>query len=460
MRYYFILTAFCCAACDFGSTNVDPGNLTDASLSLMLPGAEMQAAYNIGALGGRMPGIVMQHWAGNDAQQLAYTSYNIGESDMNNLWNAGLYGGVMKDAKIMIEKAQQEGNAYYVGIGKVLMAHALGVCTSMWGDIPYSQALDIDQYPKPVFDAQADVYDAIQTLLSEAIVEFSKPAYVAPVPPGGDDLYFGGNASAWIKVAHSLKARYYLHLTKRDAASAQNALDEIAAGAIAGNDDEPVCPFASAQNNANPYYLFGIQRPNTMVMAPSFVDRLTANADPRKNKLVHSNNVSYFNASNDNLFWVQADAGLPLISYSEIKFIEAEALLRTGDAPGAEAALALAIEANMERLGVDGTAYVAARGNFTGLTTDEERLQRIIEEKYVSMYAQAETEVWADYRRTGYPAIAPTPNGTAGGLNPGGLVPRRFLYPINERTTNEDNYNAAVQNQGGNLMNVDLWAFN
>jgi hypothetical protein len=249
-----------------------------------------------------------------------------------------------------------------------------------------------------------------------------------------------------------------MHLINRDAANAQRALDQLP-NALTENAEEPICQFQTAQNNANPYYLFGIGRPNTMIIAPSFESTLTARSDPRKSNLIHTNNTSYFNAANPNLFWVQADSPLPLISYSEVKFIEAEALLRTGDAPGAEAAMAEGIEANMERLEVDGSAYVTARGNFTALTTQEEQLERIMEEKYVSMYAQGVSEVWVDYRRTGYPALTPTPNGEAAGLNPGGQIPRRFIYPITERQTNEENMNIAKERQGGDLMNVDLWAY-
>lgn len=457
-KYIIVPLILFLVSCDFGSTNENPGTLTDASLSLILPGAGVQAAYNLGALGGRMPGIVMQQWAGSDAQQLAYTSYNITEIDINNLWVTGLYSGVMKDANVMIEKATKDGNFYYIGIAKILMAQALGLATSFWGDVPYSKAFDIANNPKPEFDSQESIYTSIQQLLDQAITELSKPSYVIPPPPGKDDVYFGGNAAKWVKVAHSLKARYYIHLIKRDPANAQKALDQMAF-ALASNADEPICPFQSNQNNANPYYLFGIGRPGTMVMAPSFVTTLSNRNDPRKSKFVHTNNTSYFNSGNSNLFWVQATSALPLISFAEIKFIEAEARLRTGDVSGAETSLRAAIVANMNKMNVDGTTYVALRGSFTGLTSTQQQLERIIEEKYVALYAQAANEIWVDYRRTGFPAISPIPNGEAAGLNPGGQIPKRFIYPISERQTNGANLSAAKTRQGGDLLNADLWAF-
>ncbi len=327
------------SSCDFGDTNIDPASLADASPKLILPAAEAQSAYNVGALGGRMPGIVMQYFAGNDAQQLAYTSYNIGEQDLNNLWTDGLYGGVMKDCAVIIEKAEAQNNPYYAGIAKVLMAHALGMATTFWGDVPYSQAFSPDENGKPAFDAQQDVYASIQSLLDEAIADLSAPAYSNPAPPAGDDLIFGGNVQKWIASARSLKARYYIHLTKKGVANAANALTAIRAGAITGIAEEPRFPFGESQTNANPYYLFAIQRPGTMGIAPAFDALLTARSDPRKPFFVEKG--SFYGPGT---VFTQPSSPLPLIPYEEVKFIEAEALVRTsGSIAEAEAAMRAAI---------------------------------------------------------------------------------------------------------------------
>ncbi len=473
--WVIILPLLMSTSCEFGDTNIDPVNPVpeEVPLNLILTSAEAQAAYNIGALGGRMPGIVMQYYSGFDAQQVAYENYNITEVDLNNLWNTGMYAGVMKDCTIMIEKAEAEGNPYYTGIAKILLAHALGVTTSFFGDLPYSDAFQGIDNTLPIYDTQEQIYGTIQTLLDEAITALSEPSYALPVPPGNTDVVFRGDVSKWIAVARSLKARHYMHLTAKGTNNAQLALDQIQTGVIAEVANEPAYPFEAAQTGANPYFLFGQQRPRTLIINQSFVDRLAANNDPRQPYIYNNPEdpdddpvFDFYQNDNDSLYWSQATTPIPLISYAEVKLIEAEAIVRTGGSDAdAIAALQEAISTNMtkisgERISSDQIeAYIASRGNFDGLTTMDEKIQRIIEEKYVAMYGQAAAEVWTDFRRTGFPAITPVADGEAGGLNPGGGIPQRFIYPIDERTTNGANLQTAVDRQGGNLLNVVLWAF-
>ena len=66
-------------------------------------------------------------------------------------------------------------------------------------------------------------------------------------------------------------------------------------------------------------------------------------------------------------------------------------------------------------------------------------------------------EAWSNYHRTGFPALTPHPDGSNAN-NPSGVLPRRIIYPQNERLTNEANLNAAIANQGGALMDVHTWS--
>lgn len=215
-------------------------------------------------------------------------------------------------------------------------------------------------------------------------------------------------------------------------------------------------------NDANPYGQFGNQRPNTLAINDDFAANMDAKGDPRISDYMafDGSNFSFFTGA-DGLFWSSYSSPLPIISYTEQKFIEAEALVRTGDAAGGAAALAEAITANMDQIGIDPAdyaAYVAAYGNFDGLTSEAQRLERIMNEKYYAMYAQGFFEMWTDFRRTGYPALSPI-SGGVNGSNPSGVVPRRFIYPNDEKFSNTENVNAAIQRQGGELLDVDMWAF-
>ena len=437
-------------ACDFGDLNVNPTKLSESNInpSHVLPAATAMTMYNQGALAGRMPGIVTQHFLGIDAQQLPYSSYVINESDLNNLWAWGMYGGSMKDLMVIIEKAQDEENPqpHYEGIAKVMLAQNINLITTFWGDAPLTEAFQGSDLLKPVFDNQESIYASTLAILDEAIALLGQAS--VPGGPGSDDLIYSGDAGLWAKTAYALKARVYMQTSKRDSDAHNKALAAIAK-AYASNAEESMFYFGSAKTEANPYAQFGEQRPGTLVIHPGFHDWMANNADPRIDMLMVEDDGLYlfYNGTSSSLFWSSNDSPLPLISNTEVRFLEAEAELRAGSDAPAISALKAAITASMEQLGVDSddySTYVNARGSFGGLNTFEEKLERIIEEKYVALYGQAEPEVWSDFRRTGYPALTPHPSGT-NGLNPSGEIPNRFIYPADERSANDENMDAAIE---------------
>ena len=64
-------------------------------------------------------------------------------------------------------------------------------------------------------------------------------------------------------------------------------------------------------------------------------------------------------------------------------------------------------------------------------------------------------ESFANWRRTGYPALTPV---NYPGNATGGVIPRRLVYPQGEASTNPDNYNAAISRlQGGDKLTSRVW---
>jgi hypothetical protein len=169
----------------------------------------------------------------------------------------------------------------------------------------------------------------------------------------------------------------------------------------------------------------------------------------------------FYQFNNTNLVRAQQNSPLSLITYTEVMFLKAEAYLRTGDPNRAAQTYTFALIQSMEELGITSdlyNPYLAANAGFGGLYEFEERLNRIITEKHVALYGLDPNETWVDYRRTGYPELA-VPELANASYNPSLVIPRRFLYPISERTTNLENFQEAIDRQGGHLMDVDLWAF-
>lgn len=447
-----IITVFCgvalFASCDYDTVNQDPTRPGGDNVPLVaiVPAMQTQTHRNLTAVLGRFGGIIMQQWEGVDAQQLGYTSYVIGENDSDNPWNFGLYTGSMKDAADIIERATATNAPNTRGLAKIYMAINLGIATNIWGDVPYSEAFLGEENLTPKYDSQESVYNEIQNLLSEAIVDLQ-----AEDPAGIQGSLIGGNAASWIKTAHGLKARFYMQTTSVKADAAANALEQ-AQLAVASNSEQKTFFFEDTQNGGHPLALFGLQRPNTMIIGGYFANLM--DGDPRKPFYMAEatgGRFLFFSSSNPNLFWSKLSSPSPVLSYSEVKFIEAEALERTGG--DGSSSLKEAIRANMAFLGVSG-ANIDAYLNTIGDAT----IELVLTEKYKALYGQAPIQVWNDFRRTGIPNITPNMDGVNGN-NPSGIIPRRLLYPISERQSNPDSYEAAVQAQGGHLLDDDIWVF-
>lgn len=435
-------------SCEYGDTNNDPTRPGGENVPLvaLVPAMQTQTHRNIGAVLGRFGGIFTQQWKGTDAQQLGYTSYVITESDSNNPWETGLYTGSMRDAVDIIERATTEEALNTRGLAKIYLALNLGIATNVWGNVPYSEAFLADENLSPKYDDQEEVYTVILTLLDEAISDLN-----ANDPAGIQGDLLGASASAWISTAHALKARFLIQQTSRSTTAANEALSEVA-DAMSSNEEQLDFRFENSQNGGHPLALFGFQRPNTMVIGDSFATLMSG--DPRQPLYMvedDGGNFLFFDDSEPNLVWSKLNSASPVISYAELKFIEAEATERNGG--NGESIMEDAIKANMEYLAISTAninSYIAGI-NYNGLET-------IMEEKYKAMYGQSPIQVWNDYRRTGFPNLTPDPDGE-NGSNPSGIIPRRLLYPISERQSNPEAYQQALDAQGGHLLDDDIWVY-
>ena len=81
----------------------------------------------------------------------------------------------------------------------------------------------------------------------------------------------------------------------------------------------------------------------------------------------------------------------------------------------------------------------------------DQQLEQISVQKWLSLFGN-DYEVYANWRRTGYPIL--TPVNYPGNVT-GGKMFRRFSLPNSENLTNHDNYIAALQRQGFAELNGD-----
>ena len=463
--FLFLVGGLFLQACDsFEETNIAPSRPTEVPLNLIMPTMLTQAAYNQSANESRVAGIIMQYMAGIDAQQAAYQRYTIPAEVTNNYWRLGLYAGVLKDTDVMITQAQAEDAPYYEAIAEIISAMSYADAASMFGDIPYAEALQGGENLQPAYTPQLEVYAGIQSQLDRAITLLNGgPGTVAP---GGDDLIFGGNPELWKQTAFALKARYLMHTINREPGNVGKILDILENSAFQDAASQPNFFYGTSQTDNNPYAKFGQERPNTLITedanigAGSFATRLIERNDPRAIRVFEENLDAdgngtgfyvYYNNTNPNLIWSRFDAVIPYISFTELQFLKAEAMERNGD--DATDALKDAIRASfaLNELDVDEDFIEATVG-------DDTDLEEIITEAYVAYYAIAHLQAWTNYRRTGFPDLEVVDN-PDDSFNPSGVIPERWLYPSSEINLNSANVQAAIDRQGGNLLDDELAAF-
>jgi len=119
------------------------------------------------------------------------------------------YSSVLNNSKALIPLAQAQLKYTESGIARVLSAYTLGTLVDQFGDVPYSQAELGSANTTPGVDPGASTYAAVQSMLDSAILDFGKSGATIP---SGVDLYYNGSTANWIKLANTLKLKFYMQV--------------------------------------------------------------------------------------------------------------------------------------------------------------------------------------------------------------------------------------------------------
>ena len=145
-------------------------------------------------------------------------------------WNTSDWGGfyeTLRNAKELLRKADETENDFYAGAAKLFLAYNFGAIADIWGDAPFSEALQGKEgLKKPKFDSQREIYLSVLTFLDEANTLFSKRQSDYNVNAAQDVLY-GGDVAKWRKFANSLAIRYYLRISAKEPAMAEAGIRKI-----------------------------------------------------------------------------------------------------------------------------------------------------------------------------------------------------------------------------------------
>jgi len=211
--------------------NKDPYAVTELDIEQLLTSAEQ---YSVACFG---PGDFLNS---NFSSYVHHTvsrevdnySIDAGYSTLTNSWS-WLYRYGLKNCDKLISYGDETGNTYYAGIGRVLRTNAYLAATDLWGDIPYSQAIN-PEYTAPVCDKSVDIYNDLLKSLDTAIANFNDTEAANTYKPGANDLYYNGDIEKWIKCANTLKLK--LLVQSRLAKSEIDGWDAALSALVAENN--------------------------------------------------------------------------------------------------------------------------------------------------------------------------------------------------------------------------------
>jgi hypothetical protein len=490
-----------CSEDTMDEINRDINHPTAVSSSFIISQLETSTAFNIsgGDLNSYLA-VCVEHEAGA-AEQMFNTDHRYTSmeepSSFNNQWQEIYYNlSSGKDIiRICSEGGAEAGNLVNRGIAQVLMAYNLAVLTDLFGDVPWTEALDYTTYMQPKLDKQEPVYNSIFALLDQALLDLGSGSRSTV---GAADLYYGGDASRWIKAAYALKARYTMRLLGRAADKTQalnNVLNYVNQSFTSVADELKLS--YDAGSIYNPTYVFCRSR-DLYGLSQSLMDKFISRNDPRalqvavntSYQLITPDDDTYNpipNGTGDKLQGVYSQAATnwaeraptKLLSYHELLFLKAEAQARLGQ--DASETLKSAVAAAFENLAVNVRAATNStfKNKVTGdVTLSAEAgatyfdqvgraryaanpLKEVMIEKYLAFFgASGESiEAFSDYRRLTYLGedfiLLANPNNAASSDYPKGHFPLRLAYGSGDTTANENVY--AAQGDGSFVYSEPVW---
>ena len=457
------LTALGCDN-DLAELNVNPNDPVDVDAAYLFPNAvEASVSRVVGTtLNLDLTGLWVQHYV--EHEYTIEDRYEITDDRVDGHWGS-FYAGPLQDLQEVVAQGRENGRPNTEAMGLVMKAWTAQVVTDLWGDIGYEAALNGRDPTSPVtveYDTQEQVY---ATLLAE--VERAA-SLVDPdgLTMGSADLIYGGDMEKWRRFANSLRMRMAMRLSEVDATTAAAEFaDAYAAGGFEDGADAAILWYVDNGVNRHPIHSYMLGRDDHSVSG-TLIDTLQSLNDPRLPVYAQTNDAGeYWGAPNGVLedpaldsvsrigtFYSAADAPGILMSYAEVLFLQAEAAERgwiTADAGALYEAGIRAAMAFNEIDAADIDAYVAQAG--IAYQGGAAGLEQIALQKWIALFGNG-PEAYAEWRRTGVPALTPGPDA----INDG-LIPVRLFYPSSEESLNRTAVEAARARQGGATLNSPVW---
>lgn len=474
-----VLTILMVGCGDFGNMNSDPNNPDEPRTDLLLTDAERSVGSYIANTTGVLYSQYFSEVYYTDASLYTNTTFNFN----------GWYSGVLNNLQTIIDLNENEetrnnsnvlaggGTQNQIAVAKILQAYFFHMITDRWGMVPYAEALQGEENQTPAYDSMDTIYEGLLTDLREAVNQINGEA-----GPTGDFL-FEGDMEKWESFANKLRMRIALRMA--DAPNTpvnveQEFMDAYNAGYL---EEDAVYPYGSNDANENPWYDryetridYAISKTIADPMKDLEDMRLTvyaadsANSGPHQGDGSHglddiegfpyglsqtkAGEIGNTSRSLPGNRILQQDAELPIIPMAEVHFMLAEAVERGWGISGTAAEhYENGIQASWEQWGVYNEADFADYMSNAEVDYNQgDWEQRIGFQKWLALFPLG-NDAWSEWRRLGYPELDPAPDAA----NNSGEIPVRVGYPTSESELNTENYEAAVEAQGPDVLDTHIW---
>ncbi|MBI9064628.1 MAG: SusD/RagB family nutrient-binding outer membrane lipoprotein [Marinilabiliaceae bacterium] len=478
---------------DFGDMNVRKDATTSVEPQFFFNAMLQEVFANYQRNVNLYPDLYSQYWA-NTVSGFASPRYEYVDGWIGNQWKEH-YTRHLRQSLAMDEMYAED--PLYVdalAIKEIWMCYWWSRMTDTYGDIPYFEASTSESVP---YHSQKDIYYDLLAKLDKAITSITGDAEQYKYD-SEYDLMFKGDAEKWKRFGNSLRLRLAMRLSNVDPSKAKVEVDAAVngpGGLLAGNADVAKVPMwqegwydylhqmawfwdnirCSKTFMDNLYNQSSVgEDPRTPIWFTYKVEgEATSKEDAgyeRYEGLANGYNLVPSDAKEKNAT-INLEGGYvdfvgeginkmycPVMFYSEVKFLMAEAALRGWVSGDANALFKEGIQASMEYVGVDADAaqaYLDGVNNLTG--SNEAQLKKIITQKWLANFPNG-VEGWADFRRTDYPDLSLPVDGVSGSSTVAeGTWVKRVRYPDNEHRQNEDNMPNGMQDVTTDRMDIKVW---
>jgi hypothetical protein len=470
------LVAFFAACTDeFEEFNTDQKNPARVSGESLFSNAQLSLADQVSSTNVNLNifKLFAQYWT-----ETTYTdeaNYDIVTRTIPDNTFLVYYRGVLRDfqeADSLIRTAEADpGNPNFeieranrLAIIELLVSYSYHNLVDIFGDVPYSEAMNIDNIA-PVYEQGSVIYQDLIQRVTAAVAALDSSAGSF----GSADLIYGGDVLSWIKFGNSLKLRLGITLSDYDPALARTTVESaVTAGVFESNDDNALLQYLGAIH-VNPIYEDVVQSGrDDFVAANTIVDLMNTKEDPRRPLYfttipggtyrggTYGESSPYSQYSHIAPAITEPDFPGILLTYDEVLFYLAEAAARGFTVGGtAQQYYDAAITASMLFWGgtqAQATSYIASSGvNYTSAGSGATWQQKIGTQSYIAFYTRG-LEGYNQWRRLDWPVLNIPP-----AISTYAEIPKRFTYPVNEQTLNKSNYEAASAAIGGDLLTTRVF---